>query len=100
MKECIMMNDFGSCPKEIMKDLAREGKMEALLAYSCNACDNCTIVCPLELPMKEVFIGARKDFVKANKGESPMKGHTAIKMHQILGFSKFFTIKARGGKKK
>lgn len=99
MKECIMMNDFGSCPKEIVASLAKDGKMEALLAYSCNACDNCTIVCPLELPMKEIFIGSRKDFVKANHGESPMKGHAAIKMHQILGFSKLFTIKVRGGKK-
>lgn len=99
MKECVMMNDFGSCPKDILGSLSKEGKMEPLLAYSCNACDNCTIVCPLQLPMKEIFIGSRKDYVKANRGESPMKGHAAIKMHQILGFSKLFTIKVRGGKK-
>ncbi|MCC5911190.1 MAG: FAD-dependent oxidoreductase [Clostridiaceae bacterium] len=99
MKECVMMNDFGSCPKDIMEGLATEGKMEALLAYSCNACDNCTIVCPHELPMKSIFIGSRKDFVKANKGESPIKGHAAIKMHQLLGFCKIFTTKVRGGKK-
>ncbi|WP_208974690.1 FAD-dependent oxidoreductase [Natronincola ferrireducens] len=99
MKECVMMNDFGSCPKDIVEGLTKEGRMEALLAYSCNACDNCTIVCPHELPMKDIFIGSRKDFVKANKGESPMKGHRAIKVHQLLGFSKIFTTKVRGGKK-
>lgn len=99
MKECIMMNDFGMCPKDILEGLAKDGKMEALIAYSCNACDNCTIVCPHQLPMKDIFIGARKDFVKANNGESPIKGHGAIKMHQLLGFSKLFTIKVRGGKK-
>ncbi|KXZ40433.1 NADPH-dependent glutamate synthase beta chain [Alkalithermobacter thermoalcaliphilus JW-YL-7 = DSM 7308] len=99
MRECVMMNEFGSCPKEILEGLAKEGKMEALLAYSCNGCDNCTIVCPHKLPMKDIFIGSRKDFVKANDGESPMKGHKAIKMHQLLGFSKLFTTKVLGGKK-
>lgn len=98
MRECVMMNDFGKCPKDMMIPLTAEGRMEALLAYSCNACDNCTIVCPHELPMKKIFIGARKDFVAANHGESPMKGHKAIKMHQLLGFSKFFTTKKRGGR--
>ena len=99
MKECVMMNDFGSCPKDMMETLVNDSKMEALLAYSCNACDNCTIVCPHTLPMKQIFIGSRKDFVKANKGESPMKGHASIKMHQLLGFSKLFTTKIKGGRK-
>ena len=98
MRECVMMNDFGSCPKDMMEKLVEDGEMDKLLAYSCNACDNCTIVCPHELPMKKIFIGSRKDFVKANHGESPIKGHGAIKMHQILGFSKIFTTKRKGGK--
>lgn len=98
MKECIMMNEFGDCPKGIMSPLAKDGQMNVLLAYSCNGCDNCTIVCPHELPMKKIFIGARKDYVKANNGESPIPGHKAIKMHQLLGFSRFFTTKKRGGK--
>ena len=99
MKECVMMNDFGSCPKTILEDMAAGGEMDPLLAYSCNGCDNCTIVCPHEFALKKVFVGSRKDFVAANGGESPMKGHKAIKMHQLLGFSKFFTTKRRGGKK-
>ncbi|PKM55336.1 MAG: oxidoreductase [Firmicutes bacterium HGW-Firmicutes-5] len=98
MKECIMMNDFGECPKEIMLPLAQGGEMNVLMAYSCNGCDNCTIVCPHELPMKKIFVGARKDYVAANDGESPIPGHKAIKIHQILGFSKLFTTKKRGGK--
>ncbi len=99
MKECVMMNEFGSCPKDMMEKLVEGQGMETLLAYSCNACDNCTIVCPHELPMKAIFIDSRKDFVIANNGESPIKGHSAIKMHQILGFSKLFSTKRKGGKK-
>lgn len=99
MKECVMMNDFGTCPKDMMERFVEGQEVDPLLVYSCNGCDNCTIVCPHELPMKKIFIGARKDFVKSNNGESPMKGHGAIKMHQLLGFSKLFTTKRRGGKR-
>ncbi len=99
MRECVMMNDFGTCPKDMMEKMVEGQGMDQLLAYSCNACDNCTIVCPHELPMKKIFIGSRKDFVKANKGQSPIKGHGAIKVHQLLGFSKLFTMKKKGGEK-
>lgn len=92
MKECIMMNDFGDCPKTLFKDFIETEDMDPKLAYSCNACDQCTVVCPKDYLMKDIFIGARPDFVKANGGESPMSGHKAIKMHQLLGFSKFFTM--------
>ncbi len=95
MKECVMMNDFGDCPKTLFSNFVDNKEMDPLLAYSCNACDQCTIVCPKEYPMKEIFLGARIDFVNANNGESPMKGHKAINMHQKLGFSKFFTMAKR-----
>ncbi|WP_305768040.1 FAD-dependent oxidoreductase [Candidatus Epulonipiscium viviparus] len=98
MKECIMMNDFGNCPKDIVAGLVSQ-ELEPKLAYSCNSCDNCTVVCPKELPMKQIFIDSRKDYVNANNGESPMKGHSSIKMHQLLGFSKFFSTKIKGDEK-
>ncbi|MDX5593834.1 FAD-dependent oxidoreductase [Pseudovibrio sp. SPO723] len=92
MKECVMMNDFGDCPKSLFSDFIEKKEMEPLLAYSCNACDQCTIVCPRDFPMKSIFMGARADFVKANNGHSPIPGHKAIEMHQKLGFSRFFTM--------
>ena len=98
MKECIMMNDFGDCPKTLFSDFVETKSMDPLLAYSCNACDQCTIVCPKEYPMKEIFLGARADFVKANGGHSPIKGHKAINMHQKLGFSRFFTMAKKAGR--
>ena len=96
MKECVMMNDFGDCPKQLSGDFIETKTMDPLLAYSCNACDQCNIVCPKDLPMKELFMGARADFVKANNGDSPIKGHKAINMHQKLGFSRFFTMASKG----
>ncbi|NMT93117.1 FAD-dependent oxidoreductase, partial [Vibrio alginolyticus] len=61
MTECIMMNDFSDCPKTIFSDFVNNKSMDPLLAYSCNACDQCTIVCPKDFPMKEMFLGARAD---------------------------------------
>lgn len=98
MSECEMMNDFGSCPKDIFDTIVTTGQFDYNIAYSCNACDNCTIVCPHELPMKTICIASRNDFVNANNGNSPLEGHKAINMHQLLGFSKFFTMKKKGGK--
>ncbi|MCL2386743.1 MAG: FAD-dependent oxidoreductase [Defluviitaleaceae bacterium] len=99
MTECIMLNDFTSYPAELFKKFLADGNMEPLVAYSCNMCDQCTIACPQDFKFAEIFGGIRKDMVKANNGESPMAGHKAIKMHQKLGFSKFFTVIAKGGKK-
>lgn len=99
MKECVMMNEFGSCPGEIFAPLAEEGKLESLAAYSCNDCDDCVRVCPKELPIKDTFMEARRDFAAANHGQSPMKGHRAVKVHQALGFYSMYTTKADGGER-
>jgi len=99
MKECIMLNDFTHYPGELFNKFLKDGNMEPLIAYSCNMCNQCTIVCPEEYKLAEVFGGIRKDLVKANNGKSPLKGHGAIDIHQLLGFSKLFTVKQKGGKK-
>ncbi len=97
MVECIMLNDFTSYPGELFEKFIQENEMDALIPYSCNMCDQCTLVCPEEYKFSELFGLMRKDYVKENNGNSPIKGHKAINMHQFLGFSKFFTITKRGG---
>ncbi|MCL1994328.1 MAG: FAD-dependent oxidoreductase [Spirochaetes bacterium] len=99
MTECIMLNDFTLYPGELFQKFLQDGNFEPLIAYSCNMCDQCTLVCPKEFKFAELFGAFRKEMVKANGGESPMPGHKAIKMHQKLGFSKFFTVRMKGGKK-
>jgi len=99
MTECIMLNEHGAYPGEIFKKTLANGDVDTVMAYSCNMCDQCTIVCPEEYKFAELFGMVRKDKVKANGGESPMPGHKAINMHQKLGFSKLFTIKTKGVKK-
>ena len=99
MVECIMLNDFALYPGALFKKFLQDGDMEPIVAYSCNMCDQCTLVCPKEFKFAELFGGIRKAKVKANNGQSPMPGHKAINMHQKLGFGKFFTVRIKGGTK-
>jgi NADPH-dependent glutamate synthase beta subunit-like oxidoreductase len=95
MKECIMLEENGKCPREIFEPLLAGKALDMMLSYSCNDCGNCTIACPHELPVREAFMESRKDFVRANGGELPLKGHRPVKIHQTLGFSSMFTTKVR-----
>lgn len=91
MAVCPMMKEFGPYPGAILRSLTEEGSLDPLIAYSCNNCGNCTLVCPRELPMQQVFLEARKDFAAANHGFSPMPGHRSVDFHQFFGFSALFS---------
>jgi len=99
MKECIMLNDFTPYPGALFKQFLNAGTLDPIVAYSCNMCDQCTLVCPEEYKFAKLFGLFREDMVRANGGESPIPGHKAIKMHQMLGFSSFFSVKCKGIKK-
>jgi len=101
MTNCVMMNDFGTSPKDIFENALHKEELDDKMVYSCNMCSQCTIACPKDYKMQDVFMDSRKMKVKENQGKSPMKGHGAIEMHQFLGYSNFFnsTTHAPGGKK-
>ncbi|MGF7060402.1 FAD-dependent oxidoreductase [Brassicibacter mesophilus] len=90
MKECEMLGDFCECPKDLFERMLETGEIEPIIPYSCNMCSQCTLACPKDFEMKDRFMDIRKEMIKANNGKSPMKGHNAIEMHQLLGFSKLF----------
>ncbi|TCP93392.1 FAD-dependent oxidoreductase [Serpentinicella alkaliphila] len=92
MKECLMLNDYCECPKELFANILKSGEVDPIIPYSCNMCNQCTIACPKDFVMADRFFDVRKLMINANGGKSPMKGHGAIEMHQTLGFSKFFNI--------
>jgi Fe-S oxidoreductase len=101
MKECEMLTEFTNCPAELFRDILARGDVDPIIPYSCNMCKQCTLVCPKEFPMMDRFMDIRIQKVRENKGKSPMKGHKAIDVHQMLGFSGFFTtsIPAKNGAK-
>jgi NADPH-dependent glutamate synthase beta subunit-like oxidoreductase len=101
MKECLMLNDFASCPGELFRGIIEKGSVDALVPYSCNMCKQCTLVCPKEYLMMDRFMDLRVQLVNENKGKSPIKGHRGVDVHQSLGFSNFFniTVPANHGQK-
>ena len=98
MAECIMLNKYTTYPGQLFAEMLETESFEPVIAYSCNMCDQCTLVCPEEYKFAELFGAMRIDMVKENKGNSPMPGHSSINMHQLLGFSKIFSTRRKGGK--
>lgn len=90
MKNCVMLNDFGENPKSIFKECLEKNKMPDKMVYSCNMCNQCTIACPKNYRIQDIFIESRELKIENNNGKSPMKGHRAIEAHQYLGYSKLF----------
>jgi NADPH-dependent glutamate synthase beta subunit-like oxidoreductase len=90
MQECVMLNDYCHCPKDIFEKVLETGEIDPIIPYSCNMCSQCTLVCPKDFKIKDRFMDMRKEMIKANNGKSPIKGHKAIEMHQMFGFSKLF----------
>lgn len=97
VKTCTMLQTFEQCPKEFCIPLTTEGRVNLMQIYSCNDCGECALVCPHDLPIREVLMEARYDITRAHHGESPLAGHRAIRIHQEQGFSSAFTTKVSGG---
>ncbi|KNF07254.1 4Fe-4S dicluster domain [Gottschalkia purinilytica] len=91
VKECLMLEEYCNSPKDLFQKVLETETIDPAIPYSCNMCNQCTIVCPKNLEIQDKFMEMRQAFVKDNNGKSPMKGHSAIEMHQLLSFSKMFT---------
>ncbi|TVQ24435.1 MAG: oxidoreductase [Spirochaetaceae bacterium] len=93
VKECLMLERYtDTCPKDLFQKILNGEEIDPVIPYSCNMCSMCTVLCPKNYRMQDVFMEMRKDLVAQTGGKSPMKGHKAIYMHQKLGFSKLFNI--------
>lgn len=98
VKECLMLQAYSpGCPKKLFKEALISGDVDPIVPFSCNMCGTCTLVCPKDFKLQDVFMNMRKEMVAANHGKSPMKGHRAIDMHQLLSFSRVFNT-TRGSK--
>ncbi|SHH35313.1 FAD-dependent oxidoreductase [Tepidibacter thalassicus] len=103
MKECLMLRDYTDCPKTLFKEYLEKGyeNMDPLIAYSCNQCSQCTIKCPNDFDIKSNFDEMRREYVKANGGDSPLEGHKGLDKAIELDCSEKTSayVKARTGKR-
>ncbi len=102
MDECLMLGDFTDCPKTLFQEYLDKGfeNMDPIIAYSCNLCKQCTIKCPNDFELEPIFDEIRKEYVKNNHGDSPLKGHKDLDEAIALDCSQETSIymKAQDGK--
>ncbi|MGM0501803.1 MAG: FAD-dependent oxidoreductase [Bacillota bacterium] len=92
--ECEFLDEYCEHPKEMMQKLLEDPTDVDNLAmsYFCNLCDTCTVYCPQDFELANIFLDIRREMVDA--GEGPLEGHNPVtKFHQPLGFSSLFTTK-------
>ena len=75
MKECIMLNDYTDCPKNLFKDYLEKGldNMDPMIAYSCNECRQCTLKCPKSFELRDQFMAMKEEYARQNKGLVPLE---------------------------
>lgn len=100
MKECLMMTEYTSCPRELFKEYLEKGyeNIDMNIAYSCNECKQCTIKCPNSFDIRENFMEMRKEYVRANGDVSPLAGHVGLDDGQELECSKKYSVTIPGKK--
>ncbi len=92
-KECALIEYYGPTPKTLFVPFAEGRLMEPSIPYACHDCGRCNKVCPYQLPMQQVLMAIREEYVKQNGGQSPIKGHIGVRLHQRLSFSSLFSYK-------
>lgn len=104
MKECLMLKEYTECPKKLFKEYLEKGyeNMDKMIAYSCNQCSQCTIVCPKDFNIKDNFIEMKEEFAKNNNGYAPLKELEYVAPQQELESSEKYStqVKADNGKAK
>lgn len=72
MKECIMLNEYTDCPKTLFKKYLDKGyeNMDKMIAFSCNECNQCTLVCPKSLELAPNFIAIKEQYNEDNNDEN------------------------------
>ena len=88
---CPMMKEYSSSPKELMKNIIDENKVDKNIPYSCMACDSCIKNCPKNIDLKKMFYDMRKDIYINNKKEIKSLGINTVKIHQANSSSSIFS---------
>ncbi|MEF9992645.1 MAG: (Fe-S)-binding protein [Romboutsia sp.] len=91
-KPCPMMKKYSSSPKTLMKEILEEKQVNQNIPYSCMLCDICTVKCPKDIDLKDIFYSMRKDaFKEKDKHIFKEIGYNTVKFHQINSFSPIFS---------
>ena len=74
LQECQLMTRLGKSPREIAECLFQNPQLYKNAVYSCLQCGLCSIVCPVLLNPKQMFLEWRRKLVK--DGVAPFRNHS------------------------
>ena len=102
MKECIMLNDYTDCPKTLFKEYLDKGykEMDKMIAFSCNECNQCTLVCPKSLELAPNFIAIKEQYIENNNGENVIDSLKPFDKSQEMECSKEYSTTILANNKK
>jgi NADPH-dependent glutamate synthase beta subunit-like oxidoreductase len=91
VKECEFLDEYTEHPKEMLEEILNAPYGSIDIPYYCNLCETCTVHCPKDFELADIFLEIRRDYYQ--DGEGPLKAHNPItKFHQPLGKSGMFTL--------
>lgn len=93
MKECIMLNDHTDCPKALFRDYLEKGyeTMDKRIAFDCNDCNQCTLVCPKSLKLSPNLVAIKEQYIKDNNGVNVMNELKPFDKSQEMECSKEYS---------
>jgi Fe-S oxidoreductase len=95
MKNCIMLDNYCSSPKELFGKIIRNSEVDVEIPYSCNLCNLCVEVCPKNINQKQLYLEIRKYIFTTHKRAIGPLGNTVVKFHQKSSFSKLFSVSSK-----
>jgi L-lactate utilization protein LutB len=95
-RDCVFLQQQGKTPAELFGDFVASGQMDPKIAYSCQLCQHCTLVCPHKLDLAAAFLAIRQDLITQNRGHLPLKQLNGVRFNQIFSNFRFFTYTRKG----
>ncbi|MFC6170420.1 4Fe-4S dicluster domain-containing protein [Loigolactobacillus jiayinensis] len=95
-RDCVFLSQQGQTPDQLFGDFVTTGKMDPKIAYSCQLCQHCTLVCPHKLDLAAAFLAIRQDLITQNHGRLPLKQLNGVRFNQIFSNFKLFTYTRKG----
>lgn len=91
VEECEFLKQNCDTPKELAERFEQGYFREKpIIPYSCNLCDLCKEVCPLDLNLGDMFLEIRQEMVE--EGLAPLPQHQLIQRQQEWVTSPAFTL--------
>ncbi|MCE5211448.1 MAG: VTT domain-containing protein [Deltaproteobacteria bacterium] len=89
LKDCAFLKNYGT-PKTIAENFDASSPASLARSFECSLCGLCTVVCPAQLNLKEMFLEMRREAVDRGYGEFPE--HAPLLNYERTGTSRRFTL--------